>query len=118
MRRLFRFPLALGSAVFAGLDWLDAHRARRRRQTFGQRGWLLSWSRDADGRWRARLSGPEFPRTIERSASNRVKAIERAAQALTLLGTLHGRFGRLLDLPHDPGPGRYHDVDPNRFEPT
>ena len=49
-------------------DWIDEQRAHRRRTMFG--------------RWRARLSSPESPRTIERTARTRAGAIARAARAI------------------------------------
>jgi hypothetical protein len=88
------FPQAVSGVVGAPArlaDWafgtLDERRARRLREELGRRRWLVSWQRDPDGRWRARLSGPETPRTVERTARTRSRAIERAARAM----------GRILD---------------------
>jgi hypothetical protein len=63
-------------------DRLDEGRARQRRQDFGRRGRLLSWHRDSDGSWRARLSCAELPRTVERAGRSRIEAIDRADHGL------------------------------------
>ncbi len=63
------------------LDRLDERLALARRAEFGRRLWLLSWHRRPDATWTARLSGPGFERTVERSARTRAFAISRAARA-------------------------------------
>ena len=73
------------------LDWLDDRLARHRRHDFGRRSWLLSWSREPEGTWRARLSGPDLERTIERSARTRSWAIFRSARALARIRTFQSR---------------------------
>jgi hypothetical protein len=83
----FRMPLWL-------MDLADERRAPRSREAFGRRGWLLTWQRDADGRWRARLSSPGVPRTVERTASSRRRAVARAALAMDRL--LSFRAGRAM----------------------
>jgi hypothetical protein len=65
------------------LDALDERRARRLRDEFGRRLWLLSWHQQPDRRWRARLSGPGLVCTIERSARTRRRAIGRTARAMS-----------------------------------
>jgi hypothetical protein len=96
--------------VARAIDLLDERRARRRREAFGRRRWLLSWHRDPDGRWRARLSGPEAPRTVERTSGTRVGAIARAAQAMERL--LAFRAARSSDRPPDPTPQNRTRPDP------
>jgi hypothetical protein len=70
------------------LDRLDERLAVRKRRALGPRGWLVSWQRCPDGRWLARLSGPESVRTIERSGRTRASAISRSARALDRLSVL------------------------------
>ena len=92
LTRLFRACLP------AAFDRYDESRARRTRQDFGRLGRLLSWSRGPDGAWRARLSCPELPRTIERSGKTRGESIDRADRVLrrilALRGTLRTPAGR------------------------
>lgn len=61
-------------------DGIDEWRATQIRNRLGARGWLLSWSRESR-RWVARLSRPEFPRTIVRTGRDRIDAIDRAMRA-------------------------------------
>jgi hypothetical protein len=61
---------------------LDERLAVARRAALGRRRWLLSWHRRPDGSWLARLSGPGFERTIERSALTRSGSILLATRAL------------------------------------
>jgi hypothetical protein len=70
------------------LDRLDERVAVRTRRALGPRGWLVSWQRCPDGRWLARLSGPESVRTIERSGRTRVSAVSRSARAFNRLSAL------------------------------
>ena len=98
-------------------DRLDESSALRARLAHGRLGRLLSWRRGPDGLWVARLSGPEAPRTVERSAATRRGAIARAGRALD-------RYGELRDgLGPRPGPatgGGGHerpDDDPGPFGP-
>jgi hypothetical protein len=87
------------------LDVLDEQLAQGRRTTFGRRRRLLSWHREPDGRWQARLSGPELERTIERSARTRIWAIRRSARAMDRTPSLRDQIEtrRALDLDFDPG---------------
>lgn len=64
------------------LDEIDEGWAKRLRQEFGRRRWVLSWSREEGGPWLARLSGPGHSETIECRGRTRVDAIEKAAKAL------------------------------------
>lgn len=82
-----------GRLVARVVDLLDERIARRRREEFGRRGWLLSWQREPDGRWKARLSGPEAVHTIERTATTRSRAIARSARAMTRLRSIRARLG-------------------------
>jgi len=86
------------------LAWLfdgrDERLARRCRAEFGARGWLVSWHRDPDGGWRARVSGRPAVRTIERSAPTRVAAIERAGVAMLRLIAFRASYRTSC-----PGPG-------------
>jgi hypothetical protein len=66
----------------SAFDRYDERRARRLRQAFGRRGRLLSWHRQPDGSWRARLSCADLPRTIERAGRSRGEAIDRADHGL------------------------------------
>jgi hypothetical protein len=92
VRRLLRagFPTAF--------ERLDEARARRLRRDFGRRGRLLSWRREADGSWRARLSCPDLPRTVERAGRTRSEAIDRAdrvrSRILALRADLKAPNGR------------------------
>jgi hypothetical protein len=85
-------------------EGLDEGRARRLRRDFGRRGRLLSWRRESDGSWRARLSCPDLPRTIERAGRTRSEAIDRAdrarARILALRTDLKAPNGR-VDRPAD-----------------
>ncbi len=81
-----------GPLVARLIDRADERLARRRRESFGRRHWLLSWQRESDGRWKARLSGPETVHTVERTATTRSRAIDRSARALTRLGTIRDRL--------------------------
>lgn len=63
-------------------DELDGELARRYRRALGKRRWLVSWAEEADGLWLARLSGPEYPDTVERTGRSRAEAIATAARAL------------------------------------
>src|SRR5438128_2094524 len=65
--------------VVAIVDFMDERVARRHRRVFGRRRLLLSWQREPDGRWKARLSGPGLVHTIERTGRSRRRAIARAA---------------------------------------
>lgn len=100
-----------------GLDWLDERMARRKRRKFGRKGWLLSWSTDPEGRWLARLSGPRFPRTVERTAKSRLQAIGRSARALTRLEALWGQLGRPPSAQEAPGKGERLDPGPSPSKP-
>jgi hypothetical protein len=64
------------------LDEIDEERARQLRNDLGRRHWLVSWMLDDDGTWMARVSGPGYPDTVERTGRTRVEAIERATSAL------------------------------------
>jgi hypothetical protein len=65
------------------LDEIDEERARRLRSELGQqRRWLVSWQGAEGGSWTARVSGPDYPETIERTGLTRAHAIELAAEAL------------------------------------
>jgi hypothetical protein len=64
------------------LDEIDEDRARQLRHELGQRRWIVSWARTDEGPWLARVSGPGYPETIERTGLTRVHAIELAAEAL------------------------------------
>ncbi len=64
------------------LDRLDERRASRLRRAWGPKGRLVSWRRIDAGGWNARLSGPEWPETIERHGRTRRAAILRAAVVL------------------------------------
>jgi hypothetical protein len=92
VRRLLqdRFPTAF--------ERFDEGRARRLRRDFGRAGRLLSWRREADGSWRARLSCPDLPRTIERAGRTRAEAIDRAdrvrSRILALRAVLRAPNGR------------------------
>jgi hypothetical protein len=79
VRELARFFDRIARAC----DAVDEAWARRRREALGRRGRLLSWHRDADGRWRARLSGPGATRTVERRGRTRAAAIARSVRALS-----------------------------------
>ena len=75
------------------IDRLDERLARARREAFGRRNWLLSWHRAPDGSWRARLSGPDSDRTIERSARTRACAILLSARAMSRIRAFRARIG-------------------------
>lgn len=63
-------------------DELDVEMARRYRRALGKKHWLVSWTGEADGLWLARLSGPEYSDTVERTGRSRAEAIAAAARAL------------------------------------
>ena len=71
--------------VWTVFDCRDERRARALRESYGKRLRLLSWVRDSDGRWRARLSGPGVERTLERTGRSRARAAESAAVAMDRL---------------------------------
>ncbi len=76
---------ALARPLRAGLrrlDFDDERRALRVRETLGKRLCLVSWGREPDGTWRARLSGPGLVVTMERTARGRCRAIARAELAM------------------------------------
>lgn len=91
VRRLARWA---GRRAAEAADALDEWGARRHRRAFGRRRLLLSWHRDADGSWRARLSGPGVLHTIERTAPTRRQAAVRSARALHRLPVIRARLGR------------------------
>ena len=74
-----------GRAQARRIDREDERWARRRRIFLGARRDILSWSREVDGCWRARLSNSETPRTIERTGHDRREAIGRAELAVKRL---------------------------------
>lgn len=76
------------------LDRLDERLARARREAFGRRAWLLSWHREPDGSWRARLSGPDLERTVERTARTRACAVRRTARAAVRIRAYRARLGK------------------------
>lgn len=86
--------LGLVNGFVRVIDVLDERAAQRLQGTLGRRRWLVSWQRDANGRWRARLSGPELIHTIERTGGTRWRAIRRSVGALDRLPTLRARIGR------------------------
>ncbi len=88
---------AAASLIVAGVrarrfDRVDDRWARRRRVYHGLRNGILSWSRDPDGRWRARLSYEATPRTVERTGVDRREAIGRAELAIKRLSILRARM--------------------------
>jgi hypothetical protein len=72
----------MDTALQSMIDEYDERFARRRRQRYGLRGWLVSWYRQPGGRWLARLSCPDQPDTVERLGRTRCEAINRADAAL------------------------------------
>lgn len=60
------------------LDQRDEHLARMRRMQLGVSLKLVSWYPLPDGRWLARLSGPEPLETTEEEGDTRCEAIELA----------------------------------------
>ena len=76
--RNWPWPFALALRV---IDRRDAELACRQRDQLGKNDCLLSWKRDPDGRWRARLSSSDLSRTIERTAWTRTEAIQRSCEA-------------------------------------
>ena len=79
---------------------LDERVARQRRRELGERLWLLSWQRDPDGRWRARLSCPELPRTVERTGWTRCAAITRSTTVVRRTISLRCTFQDELTRSH------------------
>lgn len=81
-----KVPTKLMPATLIGrlLDRRDEHLAQRRRAELGSLSKLVSWQRLPDRRWRARVSSPDWPETIERAGRSRCEAIERADEALRL----------------------------------
>jgi hypothetical protein len=71
--------------IGAILDRRDERLACVLREEYGQRRRLLSWTRDPDGLWRARISGPGVVRTLERTGRTRTQAAEAAAAAMDRL---------------------------------
>jgi hypothetical protein len=69
-------------------DRVDEHRARRLRFQLGRRRWLVSWQRQDDGRWLARLSCPSLVFTLERSGKTRTAAIAHAVSTLDVILSL------------------------------
>jgi hypothetical protein len=63
------------------IDELDETRAKRLREQYGLRKWILSWMPEGK-KWMARISGPGHADTIEAIGRTRFEAIERAARAL------------------------------------
>jgi hypothetical protein len=89
--RLCRRPPA-GVRIRSPVRWIgdrvDEHRARRLRFRLGQRRWLVSWQRQKDGRWLARLSCPSLVFTLERSGGSRTAAIAHAIRTLDTILSL------------------------------
>jgi hypothetical protein len=83
-------PQPLRSPLRWLIDRLDERTARRLRRVLGQDRWLVSWQRENDGFWRARLSCPLVSTTLERTGRTRTEAIDRATRALTHLLSLRG----------------------------
>jgi hypothetical protein len=69
-------------------DRMDERRARRLRFQLGRRRWLVSWQRQSDGRWLARLSCPSLVFTLERTGTTRTAAIARALRTLDVILSL------------------------------
>ena len=67
------------------LDRRDERLACMLREEYGRRRRLLSWTKDPDGLWRARISGPGVERTLERTGRTRTQAAEAAALAMDRL---------------------------------
>lgn len=88
---LFRLAAGMLPVPTRLLDRLDERLACSRRRSFGRRSCVLSWQRESDGSWRARLSAPDLPRTIERLAHTRSLAIFRADRVLRRTRTFRAR---------------------------
>jgi len=83
-------------------DRIDNRRACELREAYGQRLRLLSWERDPDGRWGARLSGPGIERTIVRTGRSRFRAAEAASVAMDRLLFTRFTLRPHRDQPPDP----------------
>ncbi len=86
VEELATYPYLFG---FERLDRKDECRARQMRQSLGLRRCVVSWERQHDGQWRARLSGPRIVVTIERTAKSRGLAILRAETAMNRILSSH-----------------------------
>jgi hypothetical protein len=77
--------LGIGRQLQRLRDRLDEEHARRQRRRLGRKRWIVSWARveTPEPSWRARLSCPELPLTVERRGPSRGAAIGRAVEALT-----------------------------------
>jgi hypothetical protein len=73
---------------------MDERRARRLRFRLGQRRWLVSWQRQSDGRWAARLSCPSLVFTLERTGQTRTAAIAHVVRTLDVILSLRSLFHR------------------------
>lgn len=69
------------------MDNVDKQRAERIRREYGRVGWLVSWYKQDDDFFLARLSCPNVEDTIEAIAQSRCLAIDSATR--TLLDILH-----------------------------
>ena len=70
-------------AIGEAREEYDERWARWMREEFGRKKWILSWHSLGGGSgWRARLSCPEHPETVEADGHSRCVAIGRAHRVL------------------------------------
>lgn len=64
------------------MDNVDKQRAERIRREYGRVGWLVSWYKQEDGFFLARLSCPTIEDTLEAIGNSRCLAIDSATRTL------------------------------------
>lgn len=69
------------------MDNVDLARAERLRAEYGRVKWVVSWYKQEDGYWLARLSAPKVDDTIEALGQSRCLAIDSATRQI--LDVLH-----------------------------
>lgn len=77
------------------MDNVDLARAVRTRSEYGKVEWLVSWYKQEDGFWMARISTPKIEDTVEALGQSRCLAIDSATR-------------HVLDLLHKMASGESH----------
>lgn len=62
------------------MDGVDEGRAERLRAEYGKVEWLVSWYKQEDGFWLARISTPKIEDTVEALGQSRCLAIDAATR--------------------------------------
>jgi hypothetical protein len=64
------------------MDGVDESRAKRLQGEYGRVKWLVSWHKQDEGLWLARVSCPNWPETVEGVGQSRCLAIDSATRHL------------------------------------